>query len=103
MFLAIVGHWMDTNYILHWILIALTRITDSHIGGNITKALVDILKHYDIYKKIGDMILDNATNNNTAIEELQEELNRRGIIHVSALNFGRVGLIDLDRSGNGQN
>ena len=81
-FLGIVAHWMDIHHILHRGLIALPRIMGAHTGENIAIVLVDVLEKYNICEKLGYMMLDNATNNDTAVESLDSELIWRGIIPV---------------------
>jgi len=54
----------------------------AHTGANIATVLVDVFEKYDICEKLGYMMLDNATNNDTAIESLDTELIWRGIIPV---------------------
>src|SRR5579859_889397 len=81
-FLGIVGHWMDTHHVLHTALIALPRVMGAHTGANIATVLVDVFEKYDICEKLGYMMLDNATNNDTAVESLDTELIWRGIIPV---------------------
>jgi hypothetical protein len=85
---------MDQQYTLHTALIALPRVLGPHTGGNIAISLVSVLEQYDICEKLGYMMLDNATNNDTAVESIEDELIWRGIMswHQVQEHFHRVGI-----------
>jgi hypothetical protein len=55
-------------------MIALPRVLGAHSGANIAAALMEVLEKYEIADKLGYMMLDNATNNDTAVEALQDAL-----------------------------
>lgn len=67
---------MNPDHIQCTALIAMPRES-----GNIATptALVDVFKTYKIGENLGFVMLDNATNNDTAIESIQEELGKRTI------------------------
>jgi len=52
----------------------------SYTDANIAIHLIIIIEQYDICEKLGYMMLDNATNNDTVVESIQDELIWRGII-----------------------
>ena len=50
-----------------------------HSGENIAETLLKLLNDYGIYDKIGYIMTDNTSNNNTMIEVLEESLQQLGI------------------------
>jgi hypothetical protein len=52
------------------VLIGLRRILDRHSGKNIARLVHEVLKEYRIYHLLGCLMMDNATNNDTSVEEL---------------------------------
>jgi hypothetical protein len=79
-FLGIVGHWCDIDHNLQTALLALPRVTGAHSGVNIAAALVTALDSYEVSNNLGYIMLDNATNNDTTVESIINELESRGII-----------------------
>jgi hypothetical protein len=53
-------------------------VNSVHTGANIANALINVLEKYKITSKLRYMMLDNATNNDTAVQSINEELARRG-------------------------
>src|SRR5579859_4616256 len=58
---------------LQSVLIALSKLYRAHTGANIGKAIIDTLDLYNIMKKLGYFMLDNASSNNTAVEAITTE------------------------------
>jgi hypothetical protein len=55
------------------------RVSGAHTGVNIVSAVADVLQLYNIGQKLGYMMLDNATNNDTAVKAVHDELAEREI------------------------
>jgi hypothetical protein len=51
-YLAITGHWIDTEYKLRSELLAFSEIDGSHSGENIAHELLKVLKRYNIQEKV---------------------------------------------------
>jgi hypothetical protein len=77
--LGVVTHWSSSQKELQSALIGLPKVRGAHTGENIATALVDVLAEYDIAHRLGYMMMDNATNNNTAVQSITQEIARRGL------------------------
>jgi hypothetical protein len=56
-------------------LLALTEIADLHTSKNIALNTLKVIREYSFQDNVSYFILDNASSNNTAVNELSEELN----------------------------
>jgi hypothetical protein len=77
--LGIVAHWWDEEDVLRSALIALPKVYGTCTGANIGKAIIDTLDLYNITKRVGYFMLDNASSNDTAVDTVVKELCHRGI------------------------
>jgi hypothetical protein len=73
-FLGIVAHWTDEEYNICSALIGLKEVQTTHEGTNLAEIVMNVFQQYGIVDKIGYFMCDNASNMNTAIEELSRQL-----------------------------
>ena len=73
-FLAIVIHFADNLHRWRTLLLALKEIQSSHVGVHLATIVMTVLKEFDIVNKIGYFMSDNASNMDTAIEEISRQL-----------------------------
>jgi len=78
-FLGVVAHWIVQTLRLHSTVLGLQRFRGRHTGENQAKHFWDIVNAYKITNKIGYFTLDNATNNDTALEHIAKHLQDVGI------------------------
>jgi len=78
-FLGIVAHWWDLDDALKSALIALPKLLGVHSGENIAFTTVEVLKQYEIQNNVGYFMFDNASNNDTAVEHINQLLADLGI------------------------
>lgn len=72
-FLAIRGHWLDSEWKYHSKLLDFAYIEGQHTGEKQSAILVDVLERLGIaFGKILAITLDNAANNNTLFDFLEE-------------------------------
>jgi hypothetical protein len=70
-FLGVVAHFANAYGKLRDLLIALPQLTGAHTSENVAEVIVSILRAFDIpASKVGYFVLDNATNNNSAVAAL---------------------------------
>ena len=50
------------------------KLRDEYLGKNIVDTLLKLLNNYNIYNKVNYIITDNAINNDTIIEALEQSL-----------------------------
>jgi hypothetical protein len=69
--LGVVAHYTDKTGQLRLALLALRELEGVHSGENQCKVFVEVLQEYGVQHKIGFLIMDNATNNDTLMEHLE--------------------------------
>jgi len=72
--LGVVAHFLDALHNHRTILLGLPRLLGSHGGSNIAACLLSVTQRYEITDRLGCFIMDNASNNDTMIAELQEQV-----------------------------
>jgi hypothetical protein len=75
---AIVAHWLDPDGKLHAALLDLHRFRGAHTGLNQAGHFYDTLNDYEIHHFVGKFNVDNASNNDTALEEISRRLQAEG-------------------------
>jgi hypothetical protein len=70
---GIVAHYI-TNGTPKSILLALPEQNEAHTGANIAVEVLRVIHEFKINTRIGYFVLDNASNNDTCMRELAEEL-----------------------------
>ena len=70
--IAIVAHWTAEDYEVKSALLAIREVHGEHSGLNIADVVYPVMKEYDIHSRFGYFVGDNATNNNTSIECLDQ-------------------------------
>ncbi|KAG8938267.1 hypothetical protein FRC04_009191 [Tulasnella sp. 424] len=82
-YMAVTAHYCvrkDGRLILRSRLCAFRHVSGRHTGANLGKILVDILKDLGVPRRLGYITLDNASNCDTLVDQVSEEL--------EALNIG---------------
>jgi hypothetical protein len=67
--LGMVGHWIDEKRTIKTALLGL-RPVEGHHGHEIADTLLQVITTFSIKSKLGAFEMDNATNNDTALEAL---------------------------------
>jgi len=69
--LGVVGHWSDDYGNFKRALLELKEIDGRHTGENLAKCIAQVFNDFGLpLERIGWYILDNAINNDTAVESL---------------------------------
>ena len=71
------AHWIDETWELRTCQIALRKVAD-HKGRTVSKKLLEILEEYELVRKIGWLVTDNASSMIKTLPELQIALNSNG-------------------------
>jgi hypothetical protein len=69
--LGVVAHYISEDGKLEATTLALVSIQGAHTGENLSKYIRDVIEDWGIASKLGFMQMDNASNNDTLIEELE--------------------------------
>ena len=64
--------FLDNDFQVRKLVLGLPELTSRHTGENIAAEVIEILSSYEIDDKIGYFTLDNATNNDTAMEAISD-------------------------------
>jgi hypothetical protein len=70
--IAITAHWTDQNWKVRSTLMAIREIDRDHDGENISQVVYRILKEFEIVNRIGYFTSDNASDNDTAMQWLDQ-------------------------------
>jgi hAT family C-terminal dimerisation region len=74
-FVGVVGHFMSSKYKVESVLLGLRRIQGTHTGENIAEAVLKVIHKYGLSgDQMGWFVLDNATSNDTCVEEILKRL-----------------------------
>jgi hypothetical protein len=76
-FLGITVQWVDSNFTLQKALLALPRIRSDHSGKNQAVLVLEAITEFDIGSQLGYFTGDNATSNDTCLQELAIALKTR--------------------------
>jgi hypothetical protein len=87
--LGVVGHWIDKDRKLKTCLLAL-RPVEGHSGRDIADVLLPVIKSLGIENKIGAFQMDNATNNDTALEALAVDIPGLNVRQQRLRCFGHI-------------
>jgi len=79
-FLGVVANWLDSDYELQSTVIGMRRFYRRHTGDNLAACFLEIIDPYTIIDKIGCFTLDNATNNDTALQHIAQHLKELDIL-----------------------
>ncbi|KAJ6437961.1 cyclase/dehydrase family protein [Purpureocillium lavendulum] len=96
-YLAIVAHFLDERHKLQTALLDLPSLKGPHSGENLAKVLSTVLDFYDIAPIIGYFMMDNATSNDTCIQELAKRYSTISHQSVSKLEKRLRGASDEER------
>lgn len=74
---GIVAHFINAKFESKAILLATPEQSSSHAGLDIAEQVIRVIKDFGIQDKLGFFVLDNASNNDTAMEVIAEEFGFR--------------------------
>ena len=74
-FVAIVGHYMSSQYKVETVLLGLRRLYGSHSGENLAETVLEVISTYGLTgDRIGWFMLDNVNSNDTCVGEILKAL-----------------------------
>src|SRR5579859_1340301 len=86
--LGVGGHFTNPDHRQRTSMIGMPRVSGAHTGVNIASVVADVLQLYNIGQRLGYMMLDNATNNDTAVKAVHDELAEREIEPLTIMTTG---------------
>ncbi len=78
-YLRVLIYWMNATFQYHEHLIEFTSLQVEHTDRHLMQELFKILNTYDIKNKLFDVVIDNASNNDTLKKKLERVLSQRDI------------------------
>ena len=72
--LAITAHWTSAEHKAEATLLAIRELKEEHTGKNIAEKIYAVIKEYSISNKLGYFVMDNASNNDTALVSLNKRI-----------------------------
>jgi hypothetical protein len=72
--MAITGYFIDAEWIFREVLLGFKPLSGSHSGINLSTVLLETLLEYGITDRIFGLTTDNASNNKTMVNALQQAL-----------------------------
>jgi hypothetical protein len=90
--LEVIAQYITEDGKLETTTLALVDIQGAHTGENLSKYIQDVIEDWGIALKLGSMQMDNASNNDTLIEELEARKSSIEIILIFLLIF--IGLFN---------
>jgi len=67
---GVTAHFLDANFKTQSILLSSPEQSESHYGVDIADQVITVIEDFDIASKLGFFVLDNALNNDTAMEAI---------------------------------
>jgi len=77
--LGVVGHWINLEEQACRVLLGLQQLHSAHTEENQGHVIFFVLQEFRLSKKVGYFTLDNASNNDTALQFLYKHLQEQGI------------------------
>ena len=73
-FMAVTGYFLDKDWNYREILLGFEPLHGSHTGSYLSTVLLELLNKYQIKDRVLTVTTDNASNNSTLMDSLQESL-----------------------------
>jgi hypothetical protein len=73
-FIAITGYFIDMDWVYREVLLDFKPLYGAHTGANMSTMLLQTLVDHDIQDRIFGLTADNASNNRTLVDSLQQAL-----------------------------
>ena len=73
-YLCITTHWIDENWQMFKRVVSFIAIEESHTGANVANLIIEELMKLEISQRIFSLSLDNASNNNVAVDFIRSSL-----------------------------
>ena len=72
--MAVTGYFIDEDWQYREVLLGFEPIYGTHSGVNLSNVLLSILRQHDIENRVFAITTDNASNNSTLFENLQQSI-----------------------------
>ncbi|KAJ5522962.1 hypothetical protein N7513_012065 [Penicillium frequentans] len=79
-FTAITGYFIDVDWVYREVLLGFKPLYGTHSGANLSAVLLETLTQHKIKDRVFGLTTDNASNNKTLVDTLQQSLS--GDVHV---------------------
>ena len=87
--MAITGYFIDADWVYREVLLDFKPIHRAHTGANLSSVLVETLVKHRIKDRVFSLTTNNASNNNTLVNSLQQALSD-GVLIIRILCLAHV-------------
>lgn len=86
--MAITGYFIDVNWVYREVLLGFKPLHGAHTSANLSSVLLQTLNNHGIQDRVFGLTTDNASNNKTLLDSLQQALsNDVNIIRIPCLTY----------------
>jgi hypothetical protein len=78
--MAITGYFVDVDWVYREVLLRFKPLYGAHTGANLSNVLLKTLTDHDLKARVFGLTTDNASNNKTLFDSLQQGLSDGVII-----------------------
>jgi hypothetical protein len=82
-FMAITGYFLDQDWNYCEVLLGFEHIQGSHTGAHLSETVIQIFQDHGITARVLSITTDNASNNNTMMEGVQEMVQSQALSDTS--------------------
>jgi hypothetical protein len=88
--MAITGYFIDADWVYREVLLVLKSLRGTHFGVNLSTTVIQTVTQHEIEDRISGLTTDNASNNNTLVDTLQQSLLQQSLSHARDINITRI-------------
>jgi hypothetical protein len=88
--MAITGYFVDADWNFREILLAFEPLSRTHSGENLSTVVFKVLQDHDIVDRVLAVTTNNASNNSTLVENLQQAINSLKLLASSTTPIIRI-------------
>jgi len=81
--MAITGYFLDQEWNYCEVLLGFEHLLGSHTGAHLSETVIRILREHSIADRVLSITTDNATNNNTMMQAVQEMVQSQALCDTS--------------------
>jgi len=72
--LGVTAHYLDEHLRVKTVLLGLRPVYGAHSGAAIAEELLAVMREFKVSDRVGYLVADNASNNDTALREMAKEI-----------------------------
>lgn len=89
-FIAITGYFIDADWVYREVLLGFKPLHGTHSGVNLSTTVIQTVTQHEIEDRIFGLTTDNASNNKTLVDTLQQSLLQQSLSNARDINIIRI-------------